>query len=98
LRYRNVEVSVMLRFFSVLAASALMAGAAAADDPRSAPGGAERLSELMDVNRDGVISREEFKRHNVDRARWQALDSDGDGALDAAEQAAGVTPGPRIVR
>ena len=91
----------MLRFIVVLALGALSVTAAAADNLRVTPGGesaaAGRLAALMDVNRDGAISRAEFRRHNADRARWQALDSNGDGMLDAAEQA-GVRPGPRILR
>lgn len=92
----------MLRFAVVLVSGALSMTAAAADDVRVAPGAddvsASRLAALMDVNRDGVISREEFGRHNADRARWQALDSNDDGMLDGAEQATGLRPGPRIVR
>jgi EF hand len=92
----------MLRFVFFLVSSALLATMAAADDPRATPRGdqvgAQRLIKLMDVNRDGVISRAEFVRHNADRARWRELDISGDGMLDAVEQSAGITPGPRIVR
>jgi EF hand len=97
-----VEVPIMLRFVFFLVSSALLATVAAADDPRTTPRGdrvgAQRLIKLMDVNRDGVISRAEFARQNADRARWRELDISGDGMLDAVEQAPGVTPGPRIVR
>ena len=92
----------MLRFVFFLVSSAFLATVAAADDPRATPRGdqvgAQRLIKLMDLNRDGVISRAEFVRHNADRARWRELDISGDGMLDAVEQSAGVTPGPRIVR
>jgi EF hand len=97
-----VEVPIMLRFVFFLVSSALLATVAAADDPRTTPRGdrvgAQRLIKLLDVNRDGVISREEFARQNGDRARWREFDISGDGMLDAVEQAPGVTPGPRIVR
>jgi Ca2+-binding EF-hand superfamily protein len=97
-----MEVPVMLRFVLTLIVSALLAAAAAADNPRLTPRGdevgAQRLMKLMDVNRDGVISREEFLRHNANRAHWRELDISGDGMLDAVEQAAGVRPGHRIVR
>jgi hypothetical protein len=96
------EVSIMLRFVFALISTALVAAAAAADDPRLTPRGdevgAQRLIKLMDVNRDGDISRAEFVRHNADRARWRELDISGDGMLDAVEQRAGVTPGPRMLR
>ena len=92
----------MLRFSFVLASAALLATAAAAENLDVTPGsdqaGAERLAKVMDVNRDGVISRAEFRRQNADRARWRALDRNGDGVLDTAEQAGGLTPGPRISR
>jgi hypothetical protein len=97
-----VEVSIMLRFVLFLVSSALLTTVAAADDPRTTPRGdqvgMQRLIKLMDVNRDGVISRAEFVRHNADRERWRELDISGDGMLDAVEQSAGITPGPRIVR
>jgi hypothetical protein len=97
-----VEVSIMLRFGFALISTVLLATAAAADSPSLTPAGddagVQRLTKLMDLNRDGVISREEFVRHNADRARWRQLDINGDGMLEAVEQAAGVTPGPRIVR
>ena len=92
----------MLRFVTFLVSSALLATVAAADDPRTTPRGdqvgAQRLIKLMDVNRDGVISRAEYVRHNADRTRWRQLDINGDGMLETMEQEAGVTPGPRIVR
>ena len=66
----------MLRLIVVLAVGALSVTAAAADDVRVTPGAdgadAGRLAALMDVNRDGVISRGEFRRHNADRARGLA--------------------------
>lgn len=92
----------MLRSIVVLALGALSVAAVADDKVRVTPGaddaGTRSLATLMDVNRDGVISREEFRRHNADRARWQALDRNEDGMLDTAEQATGLRPGPRILR
>jgi EF hand len=97
-----VEVPVMLRFIFALIATAFLANAAAADSSSLTPtgddAGVQRLTRLMDLNRDGVISRKEFVRHNADRAGWRKLDVNGDGMLDAVEQTAGVRPGPRIVR
>jgi Ca2+-binding EF-hand superfamily protein len=51
---------------------------------------------MMDRNRDGSISKEEFFRHNANIRRFAQLDVDGDGALNAEEQTA-VHVGPRIL-
>jgi EF hand len=52
---------------------------------------------MMDRNRDGWISKQEFFRHNADMGRFTELDVDGDGELNAEEQHA-VNVGPRILR
>jgi hypothetical protein len=52
---------------------------------------------MMDRNRDGWISKEEFLRHNADMGRFAELDVDGDGELNAEEQIT-VNVGPRILR
>lgn len=91
----------MLRFGFVLALAALATTAAAGSSevtPATDQPAAKRLATLMDINRDGVISREEFRRRNADRASWRALDRNQDGVLDDAEQAGGLRPGPRIAR
>jgi hypothetical protein len=57
---------------------------------------ARATAALMDRNRDGSISKEEFFRHNANIRRFAELDVDGDGALNAEEQT-GATVGPRIL-
>jgi len=52
---------------------------------------------MMDRNRDGWISKEEFLRHNAHMGRFAELDGDGDGELNTEEQNA-VNVGPRILR
>jgi hypothetical protein len=52
---------------------------------------------MMDRNRDGSISQEEFVRHNANAGRFAELDVDGDGELNAEEQKA-ANVGLRILR
>ena len=52
---------------------------------------------MMDPNRDGWISKGEFSRHNAHEGRFEELDGDGDGELNAEEQRA-ANVGPRIRR
>jgi hypothetical protein len=58
---------------------------------------AAKTAAMMDRNRDGSISKEEFFRHNANIGRFAELDVDGDGELNAEEQTA-VNVGPRILR
>jgi EF hand len=58
---------------------------------------AAKTAVMMDRNRDGSITKEEFFRHNANIRRFAELDVDGDGALNAEEQTAAHV-GPRILR
>jgi EF hand domain-containing protein len=78
-----------MRMFSrlILSSAALAAGIALAADP-SPPAtphaeARQRLSDRIDTNHDGAISRAEYRAW-VD-ARFAAFDLDGDGRIDAAE-------------
>jgi len=78
----------MRRFSTfLLSAAALAAGVAFAADPPPAPSrhadARQRLSDRIDTNHDGSISRAEYRAW-VD-ARFAAFDLDGDGRVDAAE-------------
>ncbi len=50
-----------------------------------ASGLAVRVAKVMDANRDGVITRDEFLSVSRDEALWTRLDIDGDGVIDADE-------------
>lgn len=58
---------------------------------------AAAVAAMMDSNRDGRISAAEFFRHNAAPGRFEELDADGDGELNAEEQK-GANVGPRILR
>jgi hypothetical protein len=58
---------------------------------------AAAVAAMMDRNRDGWISKGEFSRHNAHEGRFEELDGDGDGELNAEEQKA-ANVGPRILR
>ena len=51
---------------------------------------------VMDENRDGVISEEEYMKHYS--KMWTAMDRNGDGVLDAQEQRLGAIPIHKTIR
>ena len=51
---------------------------------------------LMDADRDGRITRDEFLRASGDEAFFERLDVNGDGVLDADEIRANLRMRPRI--
>ena len=57
-----------------------------------------QAARMMDANKDGVISREEFLGTARDERLWTALDLNGDGVLDAEEQKFGIRVPFRISR
>jgi hypothetical protein len=92
-----------LRTMALMTAGGLL-WAAPASTEDVATSAAARIEEnaaataaMMDRNRDGWLSKEEFLRHNADMGRFAELDVDRDGELSAEEQNA-VTVGPRILR
>ncbi|MEM7024117.1 MAG: hypothetical protein AAF637_16235, partial [Pseudomonadota bacterium] len=52
---------------------------------------------MIDADKDGEISEQEFLRRRADAAAWSAMDLDRDGSLDAEEQRGALRPAP-IVR
>ncbi len=40
---------------------------------------------LMDANKDGMITKEEYMKHSNDMAAWEKMDTNKDGMLDANE-------------
>ena len=52
---------------------------------------------LMDVDRDGRITRDEFDRVSGDASLFERVDANGDGILDAGEIRANLRVRARIV-
>ncbi len=50
-----------------------------------------KTSHIMDANKDGNITKEEYMKHSNDMAAWEKMDTNKDGMLDANEIKFGFT-------
>ena len=48
-------------------------------------------SHIMDVDKDGKITKAEYMKHSNDMAAWEKMDANKDGMLDENEIKAGFT-------
>lgn len=42
-------------------------------------------AQIMDANKDGKITKEEYMKHSKDMAAWEKMDTNKDGMLDESE-------------
>lgn len=89
-RFQFNPRSKQARYFAaltgaVMASAVLLAPAHAGD---TYPAGAAGTRQQLDSDRDGRLSRAEVQRDASLRERFDALDANRDGVLDAAELAA----------
>lgn len=77
---------VSLFAFGVFAGSAAFAHDQNKHDGKMGMPMAAQMKEMMDTNKDGVISKEEFMRAH--EAMFDRMDTNHDGRLDAEEQKA----------
>jgi hypothetical protein len=82
------------RALLVAALSVLATGPGLTAEGSATPEDLTTIILMMDRDRNGLISRPEFVRHNARPGAFDRLDTDGNDMLDADEQQ-GVTIGPR---
>jgi len=88
-----------LRFlFVVTGCLALTWPAVAADGPLGSGPLTLHQARMMDANKDGVISNQEYAKQSPDMMAWSEMDANGDGILDADEQRRNVRHAPIYVR
>ena len=46
-------------------------------------------AQVMDTDKDGAITKEEYMKHSTDMEAWTKMDTNKDGVLDAKEIKAG---------
>lgn len=71
---------------------------AMAQESKSAEGLTLDQARMMDADRDGRITVEEFLQGSSDRNLFAQLDTNFDGALDAEEQRQGIRVSVRTMR
>ena len=84
--------------FLTAACIGLTCSAATAQEPQSQQGLTLDQARMMDANRDGKITEEEFLRASSDRDLFAQLDTNFDGALDTEEQRSGIRVPIRTIR
>lgn len=80
----------------ILLVAGLTSTAFAADGSPFPGGLTLEQARMMDADKDGRISKAEYRRQSEDMTAWSELDANDDGFLDQDEQRQSIRPAPFV--